>query len=526
MRTKWIYTILVLALGFFTSCNNEADETAGNKKTRTVVFRLAVDDAVGSRAQGDWSTNDNPVVGTGIENRIDLKGIRVAIYSINEDGTVGSRVGVADNLLYWSVNENSNTKDPIEYQLVGDISDVALEDNKSYRFMVYANFPNTTNNQFGLEDIDVNEGYIPMWGVVTHEVKGTELEELGTIDLLRAAAKVEVLLSETMINEGYTLENAKISNYSKTGNTLPIGWNKVSKTKDLDQEDCMNFVHDHAINLPMVKVNNSYVIYLPEYNNVHTSTNKATISLDIKNGNETQNYPDAIRFCDYSEDGLIQGNTDYNIVRNHIYQYTVTGFVAGGIKINYWVDDWHKGTQLDLGTLAYPTYHNPLMVLNGSEYVEPTDKPTMKYVAHELEEGNEKSLKEEGAFSAWFHLSAPSGQKWMPTIANQASIEYVIRVYKGNELVYSTWSNDNKPDSQNLVASDSWYNIKIIPMETINDAEVKKFKLGITSTLRWSSTGENVSTPFYLFINGKMDQIAWPDSGTDPKFIEIEQIQN
>jgi hypothetical protein len=27
----------------------------------------------------------------------------------------------------------------------------------------------------------------------------------------------------------------------------------------------------------------------------------------------------------------------------------------------------------------------------------------------------------------------------------------------------------------------------------------------------------------YLFINGKVDEIAWPNSGSDPKIIEIKQ---
>ena len=94
MRTKWIYTILVLALGFFASCSDHLDESGAAGKSRKVVFRLSVTDAnVGSRAL--WSDTYDSSNAEGIENYINPNTLQVVVY----EGT--NFVGKATHVVSW-----------------------------------------------------------------------------------------------------------------------------------------------------------------------------------------------------------------------------------------------------------------------------------------------------------------------------------------------------------------------------------------------------------------------------------------
>ena len=114
-----------------------------------------------------------------------------------------------------------------------------------------------------------------------------------------------------------------------------------------------------------------------------------------------------------------------------------------------------------------------------------------------------------GAFSVWFRMSEPIGQVWTP-IVDKADTDYAIKVY--------TISGVEITDAHQWVAADTWYNIKVIPLDPANVGDVVKF--GITYRQNWMPSGMSM----YLFINGKADEIAWSNSGNDPKIIEIKQI--
>lgn len=536
MRTKWIYTILVLALGFFASCNNEADEAAGNKKTRTIVFRLAVDDAVGSRAQDDWSTNDNPVVGTGIENRIDLNGLRVAIYSI-VDGKAHTRVGRAEHLLYWPI-KNSITDselkytDVLEYELVGDISDVHLEKDKEYRFMVYANFPHSDNNLFDVEDVNGENGYIPMWGVATKKITDAELEDLGVIRLLRAAAKVEVTFADD-IKKDYSISRA-IRNYSEKGEILPKGWAECVETSTLDMEKCINVTgeHSHVDGSILPFDTNKDYIYLPEFANTadaHSDPeHKSVVQVTLEKDGLLKTYD--ISFCSYNADGTIIPETEYDIVRNHIYRFHVIEVQGSNLLVKFKVADWiHESLQsgqtendhnLNLGGLGYPTYVNPL--LPSKNYNYPQEKinttPEMTYVDSE-------DQREKNAFTAYFNYIgtggsySAAGYPWMPNIVDGSKDDYQIKVYDVNnnneQLVYDS---KIKTDQDLKSKYTGWFKILVIPLNPAKNAA--EINLAISSSVHPSGfPSEN----FFLFINGQTDNIAWPNSGEDNKFIKILQ---
>lgn len=527
MRTKWIYTVFVLALCLFASCSNEADDMAGDKKTRTIVFRLSVDDAVGSRVA--WSENDSQQHGTPMENRINLKGLRVVIYSIQTDGTVDTRVGEAANVSYWPINDATNSNDPIEYQLVGDISDLKLEVGTSYRFMVFANFPHTTNNQFDVEDVDVTNGYIPLWGVKTCTLEHTDLQELGTIDLLRAAAKVEVTFAEGVTN-AYTVSALAIKNYSSTGNNLPTGWNRCTETKELDMDNCINVTgsHVHGTNLSFLanKENEKYYIYIPEYANLsHNADDQSVVVVELTKGTNKKTYE--IPFCSYSAGAPVPGSV-YNIVRNHIYQFNVTDVAAGSLLLNLKVADWVDGSSLTLGSLAYPTYGNPVLPTKTHTYPsEPIDtQPTMRYTSETDIDSFEMYFNFKDA-----NVTGLSGYVWKPTIVDQSSTAYKIEAYRessGNfddkvyEATGSTTSLNELEPAYNKYTG--WFKIIVTPTAQLGTGVTsKEYTFGIACGIHPSGFP---SDDFFLFINGENDNIAWPMSGNDRKFIKITQVAN
>ena len=83
------------------------------------------------------------------------------------------------------------------------------------------------------------------------------------------------------------------------------------------------------------------------------------------------------------------------------------------------------------------------------------------------------------------------------------------------QLVYDS----TKTTDQDLKSKyTGWFKILVIPLnQTKSNAEIK---LAISSSVHPSGfPSEN----FFLFINGQTDNIAWPNSGEDNKFIKILQ---
>ena len=139
----------------------------------------------------------------------------------------------------------------------------------------------------------------------------------------------------------------------------------------------------------------------------------------------------------------------------------------------------------------------------------------MKYTVDE-------NAKEENAFVAWFNFinantTISTDYVWKPTIVNNTASNYRIKVYDGdnNELLYDS-DNSEKEDLKTNYKG--WFKIVVIP--TRQDPDNKKFIFGISCSVHPSGFS---SEDFYLFINGENDKIAWPNSGTDRKFIEITQ---
>jgi hypothetical protein len=371
-----------------------------------------------------------------------------------------------------------------------------------------------------------------MWGVKEVDVSqlftDTNLD-LGTISLLRAAAKVEVKLSENLKQQGAAIKAAKLKYYNQTGYLFPSGWADVADTHELDQEECIRVYRHAAVNMPMMMDEESgdYYIYITEYDNINYAGERNKISLEVAVGGEIKTFDDAISFCKYSNGSPVE-NSHYNIVRNHIYEFEIRNIAGSNLVLEYYVADWAvedwdgNGKEYEEHQLSYPTYHNPvvpyeflsLSTNNQSNYVIERE-PTMHY-----NYGN----PEEGGFHCYFQILAPNTVEWKP-VFNGSKENYRIRVYSVNDdleenpqAIYDTGDDEGGSEKfLGVCGAGEWFHIVLFPLSEDGAGETD-IELGITYYQAWTDQHIN------LYVNGEYGNIRWPNSGNNPKLINVRHI--
>ena len=125
------------------------------------------------------------------------------------------------------------------------------------------------------------ENKIPMYGVktCTETLRADLLTDLGTVDLLRAMAKIEVKCSESL--EDITLTGVTLHHYNTSGMCAPkeIYGNTTDWGVDTGT-DCSHGIHlpenvTQGESLSFNKVGESYIIYVPEFDNKTTGVTKS-----------------------------------------------------------------------------------------------------------------------------------------------------------------------------------------------------------------------------------------------------------
>ena len=520
--------MLLLAGILAASCIFDAAECVMSvDEPHTVTFTVALDQ---QRTKATWGEAYPSEAGVPFDFRLVPEDLRVLVYAQN-----GERVGVIQDLDYWPLNETHT-----EFQFIGQIPAEFVEyynqhsESQKYRFMVLAN---CGDNLSGIEYITYSQAQldpasenaaIPMWGVKEADVSPLLQDNnlnIGDIWLLRAAAKIEVMLSDALKNEGRTVINsATLKYYNQTGYSLPSGWSQATDTKTLDQEKCFRVYRHAAVNLPFIKdeKTGNYFVYVTEYDNINYSGERNKISLEFTIDKEVKLFEDAISFCDYT-DGKPQEGTDYNIVRNHIYEFEILNIAGDNIVLEYevadWVvEDWGTGLDWEEHVLEYPTYHNPVVPVSyfssTPETYVITEPPVMSY------SGNQNDL-EAKAFECFFQITAPSKVKWKPGITGTLE-NYRVRVYEqatsvsDGELVYDS-SDENKKQDLGACNSNEWYRIVVFPL---SDKGVGESVIDFIISYHQEWTDQYI----HLYINGEYDNIRWPESGDNPKIIKIKHV--
>ena len=513
------------------SCNTiyEYHDCFSLDEPHSINFVLAIDPPGATRATWD-DAEPNDEIGTGFENRILPESLRVAIYT-----TDNTLIGEVEELIYWPINEDGSRyqfKGIVPKALLNDATALPAGTAPNYKFMVYANCAEGDNltMTYSYDDLDMKTGAIPMWGVKQANISNllnNRVQELGVISLLRAVAKVEVIVDEALTD--CTINNTSINYHNRMGYSLPTGWESATSTEALDRNGVFRgyrSLHASPHNFIEVEEGRKFILYIPEYDNTLFADYEAKVSVNVTYNSSVLNFPDALQFRSYTG-GRPTGEAN-NIVRNTIYRFRITQVNTGDLVLNYEVEDWERSDNWEwIHHFDYPNYHNPVLPDtatrdgDSSNDVFP-EQPTMYYTAPNK---HGEITTEDGAFSCWFQMVSPAGQTWLPTLRT-ASDRCEIRVYKEIDamtykLVYTTESSVTDPslkDGSQLVAYSGWYNIKVIPTDA---AYTGISRLGITYTQDWMGSGAR-----YLLINGEVDHIIWPNSGSEPRIIDIQQISN
>lgn len=323
--TRWLHILFFLcgALLLPGGCITEEGGTPADADGAQVSFVLSLTDA-GASTRATWEENYTSEDGNAYENRIDPDDVQVILFN-----TSGVRVATVEILSYYPLSDGS-----ADYRFIGSVTaEEGTLTAGQYKLMVFANCGTfAADSDLGSLSFTYNEAnvkaesqLIPMWGVITPTLtleKGKQ-QDLGTIDLLRAMAKIEINLARA-ISGTHTITGATLSKYNSQGYCLPKNYAAVENTKELEQETGTNDNNEeistfHPLSsastetLPLVISTDEKTawLYIPEYDN--SPTDAATISITLSDGSNTTT--GTLEFKDYA-DGSATGDA-HDIVRNH-----------------------------------------------------------------------------------------------------------------------------------------------------------------------------------------------------------------
>lgn len=306
----------LLGVVCFVSCSN--DEPPSEPGSVRVVFRLYVPTTpTETRADGHEEEQ-----GETWESSINLDQLHIVLYAKD-----GKSIGGLENVKLVP------TSTPNVYDVTGSILINRLNlDNGKFngQMMVYANIDGVKDaDDFSEANVNklsftANTGKhaIPMWGVKPLNVgmEAGNQTSIGTINLMRAEAKVKVFLRNDM-EAYYELTNVSLSEANAQGYCLPQYSNvlRINDVQELEHDAYAHFLmNDQKLtNIGML----NKAIYIPEYENKNNS--KPTVihlSLRDKRDGKTQDF--TLPFVQYDDQGAPTQEA-MDIVRNHYYQFEV-----------------------------------------------------------------------------------------------------------------------------------------------------------------------------------------------------------
>ena len=387
------------------SCSQIIDDpTDGSCEDKTkIVFTLSLANATNSRAVWNPGTYNPSDLGTEFDNLIAPNSLQVILYNADND-----YIGKVNNLSYYPTDIIN------VYRFVGEISTSILEDNQlDCKIMVFANFEETIEANTDLSSLkfDFDSDHIPMWGVQTFDVtlqpgKFKELEE--PIYLLRAMAKIEVKLSTDVSN--LSLDKVYLSDFNKEGYSLPEGYGSYGDTREMDVDLVIKSIKDDDVEILEFSENSDgFIVYLPEYK--VTLNDNPIIYLDITQTNddgtttELEGLPLYLRNYDNNH----KPTGDYfNIVRNHYYEYIITGVRDNDIVLTLSVQKWSVESE----TMNYEDHVSVTQSGQIKWYIENNE------VTPDISDEEKRALVtlKNGSITCQFNIDSPKEGTWYASL--------------------------------------------------------------------------------------------------------------
>jgi hypothetical protein len=322
----------------------------------------------------DYTLNDE---GTDFDTRVLAENFTPVIFATTDPT---KRAGEFEILSYYTAPGTSTTTYFIHGRFVPSEEYPTMEalQKETFRLMIFANTPSAPTDYATMDfeyisntrpvKEEESEGFdaIPMWGVCEVDMSNLRQGSLSIINennpcaLLRAMAKVTVKINLNATQKGrkVNLTSLALNRYAKNGYVTPHGWNTLANTTDLKFNstirECTSSLVNESYETFKVRQqegtgidNPDYIsFYLPEIANSNENYLELTVNYTV-DGAEKSNH---IYFCTYGSNGGpadMKALGEWDIVRNHIYEYTITGVQDSKISVEAKVKDWqyHKNTQ-------------------------------------------------------------------------------------------------------------------------------------------------------------------------------------
>ena len=470
-----------IALLLLSACRQEQDGLAVADESAAAVqvsFTLTT-------ASGNASTRvgtDEP--GTGYENYIDItnNNFRFLLFDTEDDTFVYSFTPQSVTPAGAS-GEYAQT-----YEVEGEMPEEYADFN--YKVVVLANWPTypSENDLTGktIQEICLAYTYnytdsfvpsesqlIPFYGVATISttLRPDISTNLGTIDLLRALCKVEVKCSA----DGFTLKEVKLNKYSTKGMCAPlIVYNNTKE--DWEKNEQIHLPQDNTVgaSLSLSNPDGTFIAYVPEYNNAALKDSYLEVTLTDANNKEVTLKSPNIYFKNYTDGSPVEGS-DYDLIRNHWYQFDITKVDDGELKLEYRVLLWDKvesaigwNPEIKDGGNApvsawrlvkfYKDKDEPRYI--DSDYKdarEGDEEAVFCYVLYpRYEDINHQNLENAPSYAAFnFHLKAPEGAVWKAWLSNTTDFSFGSGDYTVTDVKKDENGEDMKDENGNKIPGET-----------------------------------------------------------------------
>ncbi|MDE7466183.1 MAG: hypothetical protein K2M59_07160 [Muribaculaceae bacterium] len=396
--------LLLAGTPLLSSCSSDEMPDAPISEGQTVGFTIAVPrvNPYGTRAGNTWGDDYTPDdQGNEFENRINS--LMPSLYLVEGSNiTPAGTITVDNSKTTVTKVDNVSVYYYIEGKLHTNLSASQLNAGK-FRLMVEANTENNhswmPNRKYAMlgtqQELEQNDMAIPMWGVAEANFTGVgstdengnptglitihpsenETDKTATVSLLRAAAKVTVKVDPSISDRNVILNSLTLNTAAEKGYIYPEAWNSVANTENLrfdatfnPFEELNNYQSEYVVPNPD-EIPTEISFYLAETPNpgVVTSNHEPGASEDActelklevnysRDGlNEVADQKTGNLYFTDSSDATLSahahdGVNEENIVRNHIYEFTITG-VADSFKpeVKLCVKKWaHEKVNVDL----------------------------------------------------------------------------------------------------------------------------------------------------------------------------------
>lgn len=336
-----------------------------------------------------WGTIDPTEQGNEFDNRLLKEHFHMLLLEKGTNKVVGKMEHDNMDVLIYDPYEDYTI---VQFWGVLDtnLSTEELSSDDKYKVMIFANGDNACATELGAvldggitfshvgQPGDKNSAgkafdAIPMWGVAEAKLAGikpgqrwniTGMPEQGSdpIWMLRAMAKIVVDVDTdkdgnlTDAVKGVKLTSLTVSNCNTNGAMLPNNWGTIKDTKSLKIENTLRIPESPFATTGFgkdLKVTENeqgvtrFEFYVPEYNNEDENISEFVMTVGYT-VDGTDKEPGTIHICKYADGKPVadaNGKKRWPIVRNHIYQYTITGVgpTKEDLRFKVTIADMEKG---------------------------------------------------------------------------------------------------------------------------------------------------------------------------------------